>query len=358
MASGLPDWLHAGVLDLARRSWRAADDAADRAGLTPEPLDDPALCRRLDHELTAPLRLEDWPAPTTPRAVAGGWIHDEVVDEDRDAFESLLPAWAEGGPERVAEAAQELRWAVTPYRPPSIHRLAGRPADRPDGDEPTAEHGRRRPAGHSPGSARGRPPKVVDLTSHWAGPLATALLAGAGAEVVKVDPDARPDGFRPRAALYRHLNGAKRIVSLDLRHTGDRARFEELVAGADLLVESFSRRVLPNLGYDRAGLAAINPRLDQLSIRAFPAHSPEASWLAYGPGVHAASGIGLIDGEPRPAAVAYPDLVAGVAAYARAVALLADGVPGGRAEEVSLAGAIAPLAAGPGTWPGRGADHG
>lgn len=352
--SGLPGWLHARVIDLAAGHWRAAEAVADHARLDVERLDAGALRHRLERELTAPLRLEDWPPPTRPRAVAGGWIHDEVVDEDREAFEALLATWAGDGPERVARAAQELRWPVTPYRPPPGRSASGRTGD-----------GRWLGVGDGRLDTPGRParrrstPTVVDLTSHWAGPLATSLLARAGADVVKIDPEVRPDGFRARPALYRHLNGHKRIVSLDLRRPSDRDEFEGLLSRADLLVESFSRRVLPNLGYDGDRLAGINPALAVLSIRAFPAGTPEAGWLAYGPGVHAASGLAMLDGTPRPAAVAYPDLVAGLAAYARAVHLLAgtDPVPGAR--EVSLAAAIGPLTTGlDHLEPRSGADRG
>jgi crotonobetainyl-CoA:carnitine CoA-transferase CaiB-like acyl-CoA transferase len=275
--------------------------------------------------------------------VAGGWIHDEVIDADRDGFETALMSWFRDGPERVAAAAQELRWPVTPYRPlPSVAPPVG-------GETPVGATASR-PAGR--GRAGRRPPVVVDLTTHWAGPLATSLLAEAGAEVVKVDPEVRPDGFRSRPRLYHHLNRAKEVVDLDLREAGDRHRFEVLVAGADLLVESFSRRVLPNLGYDRDLLHHLNPGLATLSVRAFPTGTAEADWLAYGPGVHAASGLGLVSGSPTPAPIAYPDLVAGVAAYRRGVELLAGLVGPGRpgpgtagTAEISLSGAIAPLVA-------------
>lgn len=323
----LVDDLPGGLLALAAGRWRQADLQAERAGLGSNPIDDAALERRLIEELSAPLRLETWPDPNEPVAVHGGWINDEVIDDDRQTFEALLPRWRLSGPDGVSRAAQELRLPVTPYRAPSGQAI--------DDAEPT---GAGRPADRRPSQA-GRA-IVVDLTSHWAGPLATALLAETGAEVIKIDPDCRPDGFRARPALYHHLNGSKRVLDLDLRRPRHRERFESLVAGADLVVESFSRRVLPNLGYDPATLRRLNPSLGIVSIKAFPAASPEAEWLAYGPGVHAASGLGLAAGQPRPAPIAYPDLVAGVTARAAAVTLLAAG---GGHTEVTLAGSIAPL---------------
>ncbi|MEM9565116.1 MAG: CoA transferase [Actinomycetota bacterium] len=360
MPAGLPD----GLLALAAERWRAAEawsqaDGVSGCGLTVPPLDDGDLEAMLVDELTAPLRLEAWPPPTAPTPIGNGWIHDEVVDDDREVLEAVLGDRTGRGPEAVAAAAQELRLPVTPYR--RLDEFAStnddrhdRPADRhptpPTGSSPTPEpHAERRGA-----TSR---PVIVDLTSHWAGPLATALLARSGATVVKLDPACRPDGFRDRPRLYAHLNGEKEIVDLDLRVDDDRRRFEHLLGRADLLVESFSRRVLPNLGYDRSRLAALRPELGLVRIRAFAADTPERDWLAYGPGVHAASGLAFAadpGGPPRPAPVAYADVVAAVTAFAAAAELLADrqGPPDPteprrppRTTEVSLARSIAPLAA-------------
>lgn len=340
----VPPGLPEGALPLIAARWRAAEPDAARAGLAPPSVayDDRELARVVADELTAPLRLEDWPSPTEPRQVPGGWVHDEVLDDDRSGFESVLAGEAHRGPEAVAAACQQLRFPVTPYRRLPATAPAG-PVDHASGEPGDIALSPSGPGATGPASRR--PIRIVDLSTHWAGPLATMLLADAGAEVVKVDPDCRPDGFRARPALHRHLNGAKDIVDLDLRRDGDRRRFETLLAEADLLVESFSRRVLPNLGYDGERLAHLQPTLSVLSIKAFPAGSAEADWLAYGPGVHAASGLGLLTDRPVPAPIAYPDVVAGVTAYARAVRLLADRSGGGpaRRAEVSLAGAIAPL---------------
>lgn len=313
----VPDGLPDGVVELAVRSWRRAERSAEAAGLEPTAPTGREIEVHVVEELTAPLRLEDWPAPTEPRPVAGGWVHDEVIDDDRPLLEAILSSRGTDGPEAVAEAAQQARLPVTPYRPlPSPDgpsRSTPSPLRPPSPTGPT-------PASIAAGQDR---PVVIDLSTHWAGPLGTSLLAQAGARVIKVDPDCRPDGFRTRPALFHHLNGAKETIDLDLRRDDDRSRFERLLDQADLVVESFSRRVLPNLGYAPADLLRRWPDLALVSIKAFPAHRPEADWLAYGPGVHAASGLGLLDGRARPAPIAYPDLLAALDAFGRAADLLA-----------------------------------
>ncbi len=90
-----------------------------------------------------------------------------------------------------------------------------------------------------------RPPLVVDLSSLWAGPLCTRLLADRGAEVVKVESPTRPDGARrgPRA-FFDRMNAGKRNVVCDLRSR----ELADLLASADVVVEASRSRALRQLG--------------------------------------------------------------------------------------------------------------
>lgn len=73
--------------------------------------------------------------------------------------------------------------------------------------------------------------RVLDLTRILAGPIATRLLAGLGAEVLRIDP---PDWDEPAQAPEVTLG--KRCARLDLRRPADRQRFEALLTSADILV--------------------------------------------------------------------------------------------------------------------------
>ncbi|MFZ4689808.1 MAG: CoA transferase [Polymorphobacter sp.] len=99
------------------------------------------------------------------------------------------------------------------------------------------------------GAARQREqPFVLDLSSLWAGPLAGSLLVMLGAEVVKVESAARPDGARSgHAGFFALLNGGKQQISLDF---GDRATLAALVARADIIIEASRPRALAQLGID------------------------------------------------------------------------------------------------------------
>ena len=102
-----------------------------------------------------------------------------------------------------------------------------------------------------------RRPFVVDLSALWAGPLAGSLLAMAGAEVVKVEAVARPDGARNGdRGFFDLLNGGKRSVALDFAAAADRARLRALVERADIVIESSRPRALRRLGIDRDAAVA------------------------------------------------------------------------------------------------------
>ncbi len=342
-AQAVLDRLPIGTVELGRRYLVAAERQLARLDQA-RPVDHRS--EAVEAHLVRPLLLvDDWPDPTDPLPVGDGAVHADLIDDDLDAL-ARLRATIEGrpDPEHLARQAQAWRLPVTPYRsrPPTLPTLptvptlptlaatdaAGLPASS------SAAHSRRALDGCL----------VVDLTALWAGPLATMLLADQGIRVVKVDPKPRPDAFAEHTKLYQHLNGGKDIIDLDLREPEHRRRFEALLGQADLLVDSFSRRVMPNLGYDRGELKRINPKLSTLSIVAFPQASPEADWLSYGPGVHAASGLAAsLDERPtyRSAPIAYPDALAGLNAFGVAVNALAGG--GGTSQEVSLASSIEPL---------------
>ena len=105
---------------------------------------------------------------------------------------------------------------------------------------------------------------VLDLGMVWAGPWCGRLLAALGARVLKVEGPARRDGTRPTAphacaGAFADLNRGKESLALDLASAAGRDAFLRLVVRADVLLENFSPRVMPNFGLDYATLAEANP---------------------------------------------------------------------------------------------------
>ncbi len=108
---------------------------------------------------------------------------------------------------------------------------------------------------------------VLDFTTLLPGPLATLMLAEAGAEVIKIERPggegmrATPPRFDGGSAVFALLNRGKRSVVLDLKQEADRERLAPLIARADVLVEPFRPGVMERLGLGYAALAQRNPRL-------------------------------------------------------------------------------------------------
>jgi formyl-CoA transferase/CoA:oxalate CoA-transferase len=128
--------------------------------------------------------------------------------------------------------------------------------------------------------------KVLDLTHYITGPYATKLFADYGADVIKIE---RPDGGDPArgitpffhdkphlegSGLFLHLNTNKQSVTLNLKSEAGRKILLDLAKEADILVESFSPRVMPSLGLDYETLHALNPALTYTSISNFGQNGP------------------------------------------------------------------------------------
>jgi alpha-methylacyl-CoA racemase len=119
--------------------------------------------------------------------------------------------------------------------------------------------------------------RVLDLTRLLPGGFATMALADLGADVIKVEQPGVGDGSRwapPYAstgegALHLLLGRGKRSVTCDLRSDEGRAFFLDLVATADVLVDSFRPGVLDRLDLGRDALAAANPRLVQVALTGY-----------------------------------------------------------------------------------------
>jgi hypothetical protein len=304
---------------------------------------------------------ERWPPAREPVAVGEGAVAADLgAPGDDELFATLratLDDAVRSDAHMLAEAAQKWRLPVTPFG-------AARPARRRQAPVVRTGPARARRATVAPAGATcsSRPLAgvvVCDLTAMWAGPLATRLLAMLGAEVVKIDSSARPDGLRfwgaerggPPSPLYSALNAGKRIVDLDLRTRGGLATAHALIDRADVVVESFSRRVMPSFGLSSRTLAQRWPDVLVAALRAFPP-GERADWVAYGPGVHAAAGLGDLgasaavgEGRFAPPGISYPDPLGGFMLCAAIVAQIVGRARFGRvvATEVSLWDAVAPL---------------
>ncbi|WP_084487587.1 CoA transferase [Nocardia sienata] len=168
----------------------------------------------------------------------------------------------------------------------------------------------------------GARPRIVDFSALWAGPLCTHLLTRTGAEVIKVESAARPDGARNgSAAFYSLLHSEQRSVAVDFDDAADRARLTQLVESADLVVEASRPRALHRLGLDAETL--VDAGVSWLSITA---RGRQSDRVGFGDDIAASAGLSAIDcdGIPVPCGDAIADPLTGVVAAAEAAEALLD----------------------------------
>jgi hypothetical protein len=139
---------------------------------------------------------------------------------------------------------------------------------------------------------RNKPPRVIDLSSLWAGPLCGHLLQRLGAEVVKVESTQRPDGARRGpSSFFDLLNAGKASVALDFTTAAGRAALAALIESADIVIEGSRPRALRQLGIDAAALCARRPGLIWIGITAYGRAPATENWIGYGDDVGVAAGL-------------------------------------------------------------------
>ncbi|MEE2701372.1 MAG: CoA transferase [Chloroflexota bacterium] len=191
--------------------------------------------------------------------------------------------------------------------------------------------------------------RVLDLTRVLAGPVATRFLAGFGASVLRIDPlDWQEHGLEPEVTL------GKSCCGLDLQRTADRARFEELLSTAHVLVHGYRPGALDRLGYDAPTRRKLNPSLIDVSLSAYGWSGPWKDRRGFDSVVQMNSGLaheGMIrSGSDRPIALPVQalDHATGYLMAASVLRALREQLNGGRclSARLSLARTAALLVSG------------
>ncbi|HXK32829.1 MAG TPA: CoA transferase [Dehalococcoidia bacterium] len=152
--------------------------------------------------------------------------------------------------------------------------------------------------------------RVVDFGQVFAGPACTRILADLGADVIRFEAPSRLDVTRSliitdndgldhhwlRAAYFIIRNINKREMVVDLAKEEAREIVRKLVAGADIVVESFTPRVMQQFGLGYEQLKQIKPDIIMCSLSGYGQDGPMRDYGAYGMGLEPASGISSITG--------------------------------------------------------------
>ena len=181
---------------------------------------------------------------------------------------------------------------------------------------------------------------LVDLSSMWAGPLCGQLLVHAGATVVKVESPARPDGTRAGpSAFFDWMNAGKFSYAADF---DEPARIQDLLSGADVVIESSRPAALVRRGLGPRDVAARDGRV-WLRITGHGAEGEHADWVAFGDDAAVSGGlVGTDDDGPVFCGDAIADPLTGLHAALAVADSLARG--GGELIEMSMAAVAATYA--------------
>jgi crotonobetainyl-CoA:carnitine CoA-transferase CaiB-like acyl-CoA transferase len=153
--------------------------------------------------------------------------------------------------------------------------------------------------------------RVLDMTTFWAGPSCTHMLAMLGAEVIHIESTRRPDGTRliagipitedqwwEKSPIFSGLNTNKKCLTLNLQSAAGRELLTRLMATCDVIVENFTPRVLDQIGLDFAAVQAVRPDAIMVRMPGFGLDGPWRDNPAFAYVIEAASGISWLTGYP------------------------------------------------------------
>jgi crotonobetainyl-CoA:carnitine CoA-transferase CaiB-like acyl-CoA transferase len=182
--------------------------------------------------------------------------------------------------------------------------------------------------------------KLLDLSRLLPGPFCSLLLADLGAEVLKVEDTGMGDYLRwtppyvgdedaqqrgAASAQFHALNRNKRSIQLDLKSEAGKEVLLKLVAGHDVVLESFRPGVLEKLGVGYEQMKAVNPGLVYCAITGYGQDGPFRDRAGHDMNYLGLTGLlgltGAKDGPPVQAAGQIADIGGG--AQMGAIAILA-----------------------------------
>ncbi len=138
--------------------------------------------------------------------------------------------------------------------------------------------------------------RVVDLTTMVSGPMASAILADQGADVIKVESP-RGDEMRQignsrhdLTSVFFSCNRGKRSLCLDLKDPGAREPLERLIKTADVFMQNFRPGAIDRMGFSEEAVRRLRPDIIYTSISGFGEHGPYADQRVYDPVIQALTG--------------------------------------------------------------------
>lgn len=202
--------------------------------------------------------------------------------------------------------------------------------------------------------------RVLDLTRFYSGPFATLMLAGFGAEVIRIDTpeqgdpamtgppflgkdgvalDRKHDSDLGLAYLKRCRD--KKSITLNMRSAEGMELFHALLRKADILVENLRPGAAERLGIDYEANRQVNPAIVHCALTGYGSTGADRRLKAYDLMIQAASGLmsitGAPDSGPSKAGTALADGITGAFAVSGILAALTEQRISGQGQFVDVA---------------------
>jgi itaconate CoA-transferase len=166
---------------------------------------------------------------------------------------------------------------------------------------------------------------VIAVEQAVAAPFCSSRLADAGAHVIKIE---RPEGdfargydaaAKGQSSYFVWLNRGKDSVVVDLATKEGRASLEQLIAGADVLLQNLKPGSMDKLGFSLERLRKDYPKLICCTITGYGHDGPYADRKAYDLLIQAESGLASVTGGadgPSRVGLSIVDIGTGATAHA------------------------------------------
>lgn len=148
--------------------------------------------------------------------------------------------------------------------------------------------------------------RVIALEHAVAAPLCSRHLADLGADVIKIERPGEGDFARNYdnyvnggCSHFIWLNRGKRSLTLDVKQASARKVLDQLIAGADVLLQNLAPGAAARLGLSHEALKPTHPKLVVCDISGYGESGPMVQKKAYDLLIQAESGLISVTGSPE-----------------------------------------------------------
>ena len=124
--------------------------------------------------------------------------------------------------------------------------------------------------------------KILDLGHWYAGPFSSRLLAGLGADVIKLEPPVG-DGMRSFDRAFAAAQAGKRSIAADLKDPQLASLRRRLLEWADVVQHNLRVGVAERLGLSSEEVRSVNPQIVYLYAPGWGSTGPETGRQSFAP---------------------------------------------------------------------------